>query len=217
MSEFPYAAVGGAAVPRRVLRRRFLLVAIALLAILGPLLGVSYLGSTGAVSTAVTASAASNLVEPVDSASGADPAFPTSLALKYGSTSLGTGKLPAWTPAANTAGQVTSGGDLALVDATGGNVLLNVYITNLVALGQDYQSFVLPINVYSYSIATSTWSQVPLAASSLLSSQPNYSIQLAAGSYYDVTLDAGGSYYCVSTTSAAGALAPSFYFSAQAL
>lgn len=217
MSALHYSPAASGATPPRVLRRRFLLVGIALLAVLGPLLGVSYLGNTGTSVATVTGSSP-NLVYPVSST---DPAFPSAVTtLANGSATSAAGKLPGWSPAANTPGSVTTPGDLALVDATSGNVVFNVYITNLAALGQDYQSFALPINVYkctSSCTATTAWTAVSGAASSLLSSQPNFSIDLPAGSYYDVAIDAGGSYYCVSTSASGGSLSPTFYFSAQAL
>lgn len=54
------------------------------------------------------------------------------------------------------------------------------------------------------------------SATYLTSNAGAISVTLPAGAYYDVTMDAGGSFYCTATTtSGTAALAPSFYFTAQ--
>lgn len=208
-------------------QRRFLSVSVAGLAVLAASLGVSFLGATG--STAVTVTGGSSaFVYPV--ATGA--ALPAAVtALKYtpaadiSAAHLSSPVLPSWTPTANAPGGVTNGGDLVVVDAASTNVtgpvLLNVYVTNLAALQLDYSSYALPVGVYSSPCTggSCTWSP----ATAVVASPPTYltsttgvvSFSLPAGSYYDITLDPGGSYYCTSTSAAGGSLSPSFYFAAQ--
>lgn len=204
------------------------MVSIAALAVLASALGVSFLADSGTASLSVTGGS-SNFVYPV-AASAAVPSAVT--ALKYGTTAtagtIGTGsavKSPGWTPVAGSAGSVTTAGDLALIDATtvSNAIILNVYVTNLSALQQDYGSYTLPINVYSCAAtctSTGAWSQ----DSTVLSSAPTYltnsagvvTLRLPTGKYYDIAMDTGGALYCISTTASGGALSPSFYFVATA-
>ena len=214
---------------KRVRQRRFLLLGAAGLAVLAVTMGVSFLGTTGTSSATVTA-ASSNFVFPVANTS----SIPSAVnALKYtpsgninqGAHTITTAVLPSWSPTALSAGSVTTAGDLALIDATtaSNGINLTVYITNLAGLQQDYNSFALPVNVYSSpcTAGSCTWSQ----ASSVVASPPTYltatsgylTFNLPAGSYYDIAIDTGGSFYCTSTSTAGtAALAPSFYFTAQA-
>ncbi|HVH50946.1 MAG TPA: hypothetical protein VM690_02285, partial [Gaiellaceae bacterium] len=135
-----------------------------------------------------------------------------------------TATLPGWTPVAGSAGSVTTAGDLGLIDATtvANAIILNLYITNLSALQQDYSSYSMPVNVYSSTCSsnTCTWAQ----DSAVIASPPTYltnsagviTLRLPTGKYYDVTMDTGGALYCISTTASGGALSPSFYFVATA-
>ncbi len=213
------------------LRRRFLLAGVAGLAVLGPILGISFLGDTGTSSLSITPSTSSSLVYtsslPCDMF-GSNPASTTAVSLRYGTTATyGSGcsgsasatyQAPSWTPAAGSAGAVTSGGDLALIDASGAssNVILDVYITNLQDMAADYSSFAFPINIYSCASACSTasaWTAVSGDSSYITSSGGFYSVSLPAGAWYDLTIESGGEYYCVATTTSG--LAPSFFITAS--
>jgi len=205
-------------------RKRFLVASMAGLAVLAAVLGVSFLGATGSTTVGVNA-ASSNFVYPV-ALTNAVPAAVTSLA--NGSVAaagaITTAALPSWSPIVNSAGSVSGKGDLALIDASiaSNGVVVNMYVTNLAGLQQDYSSYAFPINIY-YSDNGSTWTQ----ASGVVSSPPTYltntagflSFNLPAPGatgghkYYDLAMDAGGSYYTTATTS--GDLSPSFYFTAQ--
>lgn len=227
-------------------RKRFLVVSAAGLAVLGPILGISFLGDTGtATATIASATNFSNLVYPVGTGSSMPAGLGTAAVLADGTTvtsgAVGTPTLPSWAPAANSSGQVTTPGDLALVNTVGltGSVILNVYITNVPALQVDYSSFALPVTVFSCAsscTAVGSWSMVSNSTvpgangTYLTNTDPEISLNLPAGSlYYDVTIGgtpsgtspvgpslAGGSYYCISTSATGGSLAPSFYFSTQA-
>ncbi|MHB1783392.1 MAG: hypothetical protein ACYCTE_12045 [Acidimicrobiales bacterium] len=120
---------------------------------------------------------------------------------------------------------MADGGDLALVDMSAEpsttSAIINVYTTNLQDLAVDYSSFALPVNVYSCSAtdvtATSgcnTWAIVPSAASYVTNTNGSYAINLTGGYFYDITVDSGGEYYCVSTQNASD-LAPDFFVTAQ--
>lgn len=229
-------------------RKKFLLVSIAGLALLGPTLGVSFLSDSGTAAANVTGSVSASLVYtsslPCDilgtaSSSNAPLKYLTTASnasCTSSVTSVSTNFThPSWSPAANSAGSVTTGGDLALVDMSAEpgatTAIVNVYITNLQGLASDYSSFALPINVYyscpagstssSPSLCTSTpttsWTEVPNAASFVTNTNGSYSISLPGGAYYDITIDAGGEYYCVSTTSTVpgATLTPQFFVTAQ--
>lgn len=197
---------------------------MAVLAIVGPLLGVSYLGASGTTTTTVSASSQTTLITPVTGGGFGGSFLPPSatVVMKNGTTAT-TGTLPSWSPAAGSPGQVAAAGDLAILNTVGavGPVTLNVYITNLVPLAKMYQSYSLPLSIWKCTSATtcttSTWGASPVSSGYLLNTQPNYTVTLDPGSFYSVSMDIGGSFYCLSTTAVGGSLSPSFFFSAQAL
>ncbi|MHB1087995.1 MAG: hypothetical protein ACYC19_04425 [Acidimicrobiales bacterium] len=229
-------------------RRRGLIAAAASISLVAASMGTAFLATTGTTTANVVAStASSNFLYPVGSST-SFPAAPSSL--EYLSTATNA-KLPSWSPNANSAGSVTTAGDLALVDATSAanGVILTTFVTNLAALQQDYSSFALPVNVYylaqglaaggapvtSTTVsasgclttpATCSWQPANATAHSgfnvlssatyLTSNAGAISVTLPAGAYYDIAMDAGGSFYCTATTSSGtAALAPAFYFTAQ--
>lgn len=224
----------GLAIPRiRRRRRRFLAISVAALAILGASLGVSFLGNTGSITTSVSA-ASSNFVYPVANSSSLPAGTNFVNSLKYtpstaitsssSSSTITTATVPNWSPTAQSAGSVTTAGDLALVDGTiaSNGVNVSLYVTNLAGLQQDYSSLALPVNIYQSTCTSGScsWTQ----ASSVIASPPTYltatsgflTFNLPAGKYYDITIDTGGSYYCTSTsTSGTATLSPSYYFTAQ--
>lgn len=161
---------------------------------------------------------------------------------KYGTGSDGTVTLqsPGWSPQAQSAGSVTTPGDIALVDATGAakGLHVSVFVTNLSALQQDYSSFVLPVDVYYLASSASTQAAPYLTTSSCNPGSCSWQLANGAGSspavsssvtyltsdegmvsftlprgFYDITLEAGGSYYCTNTT--AGSLSPTFFVTSK--
>lgn len=228
-------------------KKRFLLASTAALAAVGVAMGVSFLDNSGVASISVSGNTPAGFVWPVSSAGDA-PSSSDVTGLRYGTTvgssKFGTGSslaLPSWAPAAGSPGSVTTAGDLALVDATSltaqQNMIVNVYVTNLAALGSAYSSWAFPLDIYSCTpsgagtcSATSSqtagtsapWTQVSAAVpfssgvESFLTSTEGYeSFSLPGGAFYDITLDTGGSFYTVSTSTASD-LNPSFYFTARA-
>lgn len=208
-------------------RKRFLAASVAALAVLAVAMGVSFLGNTGTAGVEVKASN-SEFVFPVGKSgfgthSTLKEESKTVETLKWGSTTA-SGTLPGWSPTLNTAGEVATAGDLALVDATGTPLILNVFITNLVGLQGDYSSFTFPMHVYQNETGTCTggagaktckWEENKgLSETYLTNTEGNLSFSLPSGHFYDITIDKGGSFYTISTT--AGELSPSFYFTAQA-
>ncbi|HUY06606.1 MAG TPA: hypothetical protein VMU99_05050 [Acidimicrobiales bacterium] len=210
------------------MRRRFLVVGIAGLVVFAATMSVSFLGSTG-TTNATVAAASSNFIYPVANTNPLPSAVnslkntPAS-AINQTAHTITTASSPSWSPTALSAGSVTSAGDIALIDATiaSNGIVVSLYITNLAGLQQDYNSFALPVDIYSSPCTSGscTWSQ----ASGVIASPPTYltsssgfiNFNLPANSYYDITLDTGGSYYCTSTSTAGTAsLTPSFYLTAQ--
>ena len=213
---------------RAKLRRRVLVLSIAMLAVLASTMTVSSLANTGTLTAAVTGSAPSFVY--TVAANTTLPAAVTSLEYTPAAdiTSahvINTAVLPSWSPSAQSAGSVTTAGDIALIDGTvaSNGVAVSLYITNLAGLQQDYSSFALPLDIYSSPCtagAACVWTQ----ASTIITAPPTYltsttgfvEFNLPHGSYYDIALDVGGSYFCTSTsTSGTAALAPAFYVTAQ--
>jgi hypothetical protein len=209
-------------------QRRFLLVTIPGLAVLAVAMGVSFLGNTGTTSASVAA-ASSNFVYPVANSSALPSAVnklqytPAANIDQTGHT-VTTAVVPSWSAIAQSAGSVTTAGDLALIDGTiaSNGVTISLYVTNLPGLQQDYNSMALPVNVYesSCTAGSCTWTQ----AADVIASAPTYLtatsgflvFNLPAGKYYDIAIDTGSSFYCTSTsTSGSATLSPSYYFTAQ--
>lgn len=214
-------------------RRRFLLVSIPALAVLAVALGVSFADDAG-TSTLNVSSSSNNFVFPVISGTTGVPAAVT--ALKYTGTSgiaanafTASVIRPTWTPVTGSAGEITTAGDLVLVDATAGTLgtatalTVTIYITNLAGLQQAYSSFAFPIRIWKCAATCSSnaaWSEV--ADDAVISPRPSYlantdgfiQFRLPVGFYYDIAFDLGGSFYTISTTTAAN-LSPQFFFTAQ--
>jgi hypothetical protein len=215
----------------KVRRRRFLMLGVAMLAVLGTVLGISFTADTGTTSVSVTSgSGAGKLVYPVTQASG--DTMPTG-ALNGQSLEHGTAVAadattssvrPTWAAAAGVPGTVTTAGDVSVIDATttsaGGaaNIQLTIYVTNLGALGGDYTSWAWPISVYKTINGGAAWTLVPNSSQFITHTLGflSYTLPTGSGFYYDVTMETGGSFYTVATTSdSTHSLSPSFYFTAQ--
>ncbi len=216
----------GVALRRSSRRRRYLAVTIPGLAVLAVAMGVSFLGNTGTTSASVNA-ASSNFVFPVANSNSVPAAVDK---LKYtgsgginGSHVITAAVFPTWSPTAQSAGSVTTAGDVALIDGTiaSNGITVSMYVTNLAGLQQDYNSLALPVNIYESTCSSGcTWAQ----SSAVIASPPTYLtattgylvFNLPAGKYYDIALDTGGSFYCTSTsTSGTATLSPSYYFTAD--
>lgn len=214
-----------------VRRRRFLMLGVATLAVLGTVLGISFTADTGTTSLSVTGGGGGGkLVYPVKQASG--DTMPTGALnghdLQYGtpvaSNLTGTAIRPSWSASAGVPGSVDTAGDMAVIDGTttsaGGasNIQLTIYVTNLGALGGDYTSWAWPISVYSTTDGGATWGLVSSSSQFITHTLGflSYSLPTGSGQYYDVVMDQGGSFYCVATTDdSTHSLSPDFYFTAQ--
>lgn len=215
-------------------KRRFLIVGVAFLMMLGVTMGVSFLDNSGTTAVAISA-APSTAVWPLGGTStalpsgsgAADPLRSTAFsgttttlcspAVTNATYCLPSVVSPAWSGSTGTY-QVSSAGDLAIVDgSTATNyVTVNVYITNLAALLVDYSSFAFPINVYTTtcsSTACSAWTADSTAVSQtnfgsyLTDTQPEltFTLQAGAGVYYDIVMEGANHFYNGTTVSPAGA------------
>lgn len=221
---------------RSKVRRRFLALAIPGLAVALAVTGISYLASSGAVTTTIKASSTKFLF-PVQSTKPIPSVLTT---LEYtlsadittsttGTKTITTAVNPTWSPATNTAGSVTTPGDLAVVDAsiakTG--VIVSMYITNLVTLQAHYSSFALPVQIYKVKCGTmastglkctaltGTWTALSSTVTYITSTTGFLTFNLPHGYLYDITMSTGGSYYCITAPASGAGLAPAYYFTAQ--
>lgn len=216
-------------------RRRVLVAGIAALAVVGPFLGVSFLANSGTVSTSVTGSTSSGSLVDTSCTGTSVPTLAYTTNCSAASAAFTT---PSWSPSAGSAGSVTSGGDIGLINTTGQTspVVVDVYVTDLQGLNEDYSSFALPINVYQCTTSTSgspscsgtsggtPWTSITSWDSTNYSSVPYltsssgfFSITLQPGDWYDVAIDSGGMYYCISTsTTSPATLSPTFFVTASA-
>ena len=221
-------------------RRKFLIISLTALTVLGASMGVSFTADTGV--TQITAASTGGALPLIWSASygtaGGLPVAVTGAATagwKYGTAGTGAQSVPTapgWpVVVAGQAGNVTTAGDVATIDATDTSatyLLLTIYITNMKPLALTYNSYSLPIRIYgatAFSSGAVTWSATPLVdansintANTYLTNNQGYEtfkLPTGAGKYYSVTLDAGGSYYPYQTGASGAATTPALYITAQ--
>lgn len=219
-------------------RKRFLVASLAGLFVAATSMGVSFTADTGV--TQVTTASTGGALPLVWSASytaGNLPAAVTGAGTagwKYGTTGTGTQSVstaPGWpTVVAGQAGSLTSGGDIAVIDATDTSatyLLVTIYITNMRQLALTYNSYSLPFRIYSGSLSggSITWSGTAAVDSNLVNTANTYitnnsgyeTFKLATGGtkYYEVTLDSGGAYYPFQTGASGAATTPALYITAQ--
>ena len=201
-----------ATAPPRVRRRRAVALAFTLtFAAVALASTVSY-----AASTAATPGAASRGVYTV----AAGVRLPDAVrSLRYTTQVAQDGRIvqpatPAWRPVPGAIGTVERAGDIALVDATGvvGTAFVTVHLTNLAELRRAYSSFALPLGVWSTgrAAAPSSWAPVPGAGARFVTStEESVTFTVSGGRYYDLTLEAGGTWAATSVTAAN--YSPDFY------
>lgn len=216
--------------PGGVRRKRFLMVGIAMLAVLGITLGVSFAATTGTTDVTVTGGN-TQWVFPVSNGA----ALPAAVdALKYTApgainptaNTITTADTPSWVPVQDSAATIssTNAGDLAVIDATAQSQLFSVYVTDLHELQRAYSSYAWVINVYECAASCTTtgaWTQAPTsvvpAGGSILTNTDGFlQFPMTSGKYYVVTMDPGGSYYAYATTSSDD-MGPEFFFTSRAM
>ena len=240
MTDIAHAATQPVAVgsrsARTKTRRRFLVLSIAVLAILATVLGVSFTADTGVTSvTAATTGGTSSLVyTPTYGTAGGLPTALDTVGWKDAAGAAPTTPVSPTLPTivAGTAATVSTSGDVAVIDATDTSssyLLVTVYVTNMQALGLTYNSYSLPVRLYavSYDSGTSaySWPSSPATdangvdtSSTYLTNTAGYeTFKLATGAnkYYEITLDSGGSLYPYQTGATDADTSPTFYVTAQ--
>ncbi len=222
------------------IRKKFLVVSVSALTMLGASMGVSFTADTGV--TQVTAALTGGALPLIWSANygtaGGLPAAVTGAATagwKYGTAGTGAQSVPVapgWpVVVSNQAGSISSSGDIAVVDATDISatyLIVTIFITNMKPLALTYNSYALPVRIYAataFSSGAITWNAsahtdsngINIANTYLTNTQGYETFKLAtgAGKYYAITLDAGGSYYPYQTGVAGSATTPAFYITAQ--
>lgn len=206
------------------LRRRFTVVSAGLLSMLMGILGVSFAADAGTTTTTVDAAGAGVVVYSVGETVDADLVA----TLTYGSKTVATETdwspetTPSWDVAAGSAGSVDSGGDLAFIDAsaaTSGSMMVSLYVTNLDQL-TGYSSYNFNVTLYKSTdaeVLTPTWTAVEEQTLTSDSGSLNWYVDVEANTDYALGLDAGGSFYTVSTSGGSASLSPQFFIRASQL
>lgn len=134
--------------------------------------------------------------------------------------------------ASKTPAQVSTAGDLALIDATSTSVAVSMYVTNLATMRTDYLSFELPVVVYKAQCGTatgdttggvcstlssawaitSTLTPTPTTGTPITTTTGLLSFHMTSGFFYDITVRKGG---FLSKSGTGTYAAPKFYFTAQ--
>lgn len=200
------------------LRRRFTVVSAGMLSILMAILGVSFAADSGTTTVTVTGATSAVAVYPV---TGTAPEGAVTLQAGSASANEATtwspANSPSWTVAAGSAGAVPSAGDLAYLDTAGStatSMMVSLYVTNLDQLAANYSSYNFNLTLWKSANGTSGWSSVGTQVLTSDSGTLNWVVDIEED-HYGITLDAGGSFYTVSTTG--GSLSPSFFIRATQL
>lgn len=147
---------------RRSYKVRFALIGASAIGILLIVLFSSYLQNASPGNPTVLSgspapgSPAPSIVFPIGSGTSVPyESLPGLATLKYSGP---TGVSPEWAPVANYAGQITHGGDIGVINATGAShaVKVEVTITNLANLTKSYSSFAFPLDIYEWCPTNTT-------------------------------------------------------------
>lgn len=189
--------------------------------------GFAFLQTNGSATTSIQAGgisgAANEFADVVTS--GAPPTAFTNWAASNSSTA----QAAVWQPVVGQVVPVKTPGDVGIIDATGttGNVLVTLVLSNAASLSADYSYVNLPIVLKQCTLVstTCTWNAVTADANSqpigdsgveyLTLSNGYLSFLVAGGSYYEVTIPTGGSFYTISTGASGGTLSPSYLINVQ--
>ena len=214
-------AAGGAGRTRRW-RRYAALGAVAVGLILVGTTGAAFLATNGTASATVSpvgGTSAGNVYTTKLPTTGTTP---PATWVESGSTSA---QAPAWNATQGQVTQVSTAGDLAIVDAST-PTLITVALTNAAAMASAYTYLNLPIEIYKCATATTncTWATSPGTTDNPQATLPEYlsfsnaslTFQVTGGSgdYYEVVVPTGGSMYVYSTS---GTLAANFLVTSQIL
>ena len=147
-----------------------------------------------------------------------------------GTTPVGVATLtteePSWSPAANSGGSINAGNLYNVTVPAGTISLVTIYLTNPTSLSLDYEFLNMNISygtstgyTHVFTPITHTTGTFNGTFLSLSNGYVQFEINNALGTSaenYTIGI-AGGSFYCLSTSNAAGSLNPSFYITVEAV
>ena len=192
----------------RFSRRYVLFGTLAAGAILVVSTSAAFLANNGSTSATVTLTGSSTAGE-VYSAAGSSPALPSGGPTSWAEAASGTPTVPVtpgWDATAGKPTTVTTAGDVAIVDGTGGQTMITVTLNNAASMASAYTYVNIPIEIQKcvVSSGTCTWSQdtnVPETYLSFSNATMTVDVTGGTGTYYEVVVPTGGSMYPYSTSS----------------
>jgi hypothetical protein len=202
-------------------RKKFVILAIAAVAVLSTVLGVSFTADTGTATATLDTSQLGAATLVYSQGTTLTTLEGDNVVWDHGNTAP---KIAQVTVGQN--GSVTTAGDIAFVDATtagtpaGGHIDISAYVTNAAAFSAPYPTFSLPVELYckaatAGSPPTLTWSGATQVGGPtyITDAQPSasWSVAPAANYFCEVTMETGGSFY----TAATSTVTPSIYVTAQ--
>ena len=187
----------------RIARRYVLVGAIAAGAILVVSTGAAFLATNGTASATVSPTGSGTAGNVYDQALPTGTGAPTA----WQASAATTPRAPSWSAGAGQVTQVTTSGDVAIVDGTGGPTLITVALSNAAAMAGAYTYVNLPIDIYKCtgsSTTACTWALDTTQTNSpdyLTFSNASLTFNVAGGTgvYYEVVVPTGGSMYAYST------------------
>jgi hypothetical protein len=188
------AGISAGTSARRPLRRRFTLVAVGLLSVLMAVLGVNF---------------------------AADSATSEATIVDKAGIEVTTGTPQGWSVSVGSAGTVpapTATQKIATinpVNTTSSKVLVSVYITNLSELAVNYSSWNFNLGLWDSSTPS-----VRVGTAQVMTSDSgtiSWVVAVDTTKTYTLKLEAGGSFYTISTNTTTGSLSPKFFVRATQL
>jgi hypothetical protein len=120
--------------------------------------------------------------------------------------------------------EVSTAGDVAVVDGTAGPTLITVALTNAAAMASAYTYVNIPIEIYSCSLGSGTTCAMasdttkhPEEYLSFSNASLTFQVNGGSGDYYEVVVPTGGSMYVYSTSGGNTDLAANFLVASQIL
>lgn len=216
---------------RRGVRRYAVLGSVAAGLILIAATSASFLATNGTATASVTSTGsgtAGDVYTPSCTTSSGtttctSPTITGITTLDWGASASTTPQEAAWSAAQGEVTSVTTAGDVAVVDATGGQTLITVTLTNAAAMTGAYTYVNIPIEIYKCTLSSGTCDMAVDANQSkqyLTFSDATLTFDVntsdSTDTYYEVVVPTGGSMYVYSTSTSSD-LAANFLVTSQIL
>lgn len=191
--------------PSRRARRYVLLGGLAAAALLVASTGAAFLAQNGNAGVSVTETGSTSAGSVYSAGTSSSPgSLPTGTSSFYVPTTWETGSTapvsPAWSVTQGQPTTVTTAGDVAIVDGTGGETMITVALTDAAAMAGAYSYVNIPIEVYTCTASATgcSWSldsSVPESYLTFSNAALTFDVPGGSEVFYEIVVPTGGSMY----------------------